>query len=124
MLAAPLLKRISADRLATSLLGASGGVSSERAIVSAAAPLHRPGSPAAGPVAAAAYQPTERAALQALLGGTASVPVHIVAGQLGPLVGEPGPATVRTVPAAGHHPHLTHPATIAAIMRETSGRTA
>lgn len=125
MLAAPLLKRISADRLATSLLGASGGVSSERAIASAAAQLHRPGvARRTAQWLRAAYQPTERAALQALLGGTVSVPVHIVAGQLDPLVGEPGPATVTTVPAAGHHPHLTHPATIAAIMRETSGRTA
>ncbi|HUR08027.1 MAG TPA: alpha/beta fold hydrolase [Nonomuraea sp.] len=121
MLAAPLLKRISADRLTTSLLGASGGASSDearRAIASAAAQLHRPGvARRTAQWLRAAYQPTERAALQALLGGTVSVPVHIVAGQLDPLAGEPGRAAVTTVPAAGHHPHLTHPSTIAAIMR-------
>ncbi|MEU7860678.1 alpha/beta fold hydrolase [Nonomuraea sp. NPDC049141] len=125
MLAAPLLKRISTDRLATSLLGTSGGVPSDearRAIASAAAQLHRPGvARRTAQWLRAAYQPTERAALQALLGGTVSVPVHIVAGQLDPLAGEPGPATVTTVPGAGHHPHLTHPATVAAIMRRMTG---
>lgn len=122
-LAAPLLKRISADRLATSLLGASGGVSSDearRAIASAAAQLHRPGvARRTAHWLRAAHHPTERAAVQALLSGTTpvSVPVHIVAGQLDPLVGDPGSATVTTIPATGHHPHLTHSSAIVAIMR-------
>jgi nucleoside-diphosphate-sugar epimerase/pimeloyl-ACP methyl ester carboxylesterase len=122
-LATPLLKRISADRLATSLLGASGGVSSDearRAIASAAAQLHRPGvARRTAHWLRAANHPTERATLQALLSGTkpGSVPVHIVVGQLDPLLGDPGPATITTIPATGHHPHLTHPSAIVAIMR-------
>jgi nucleoside-diphosphate-sugar epimerase/pimeloyl-ACP methyl ester carboxylesterase len=122
-LATPLLKRISADRLATSLLG--DGVPSEetrRAIASAAAHLHRPGvARRTAHRLRDANQPAERAALHALLSETISVPVHLVAGQLDPLIADPGPATVTTIPGTGHHPHLTHPAAIASIMRRVAG---
>ncbi|MEU8146742.1 alpha/beta fold hydrolase [Nonomuraea sp. NPDC048901] len=122
-LATPLLKRISADRLATSLLG--DGTSSDearRAVASAAAQLHRPGvARRTARLLRDANQPAERAALQALLSETVSVPVHLLAGQLDPLVADPGPATVTTIPGTGHHPHLTHPAAIASIMRRADG---
>ncbi|WP_345005221.1 SDR family oxidoreductase [Streptosporangium album] len=122
----PVIVAHSADRLATSLLGSSGASSdgAHRAIASAAAQLHRPGvARRTAHWLRAANHPTERATLQALLSGTkpVSVPVHIVAGQLDLLVGDPGPATVTTIPATGHHPHLTHPSAIAAIMRRIAG---
>lgn len=128
VLATPLLRWISADRLATSLFGASGGVPSHetrRAIASAAAQLHRPGvARRTANWLRAANHPAERAALQTMLNGTkpVPVPVHIVAGQLDPLVGDPGQTTVTTIPAAGHHPHLTHPSAIVALLRRVAGR--
>ncbi|MGW0810911.1 alpha/beta fold hydrolase [Nonomuraea sp. NPDC002799] len=126
-LAAPLLKRISADRLAAALLGPSGSSSSDetrRAVASAAAQLHRPGvARRTARWLRDANHATERAALHALLSRSmpASVPIHIVTGQLDPLIGDPGPATVMTIPATGHHPHLTHPSAVAAFLRRIAG---
>ncbi|WP_406236790.1 alpha/beta fold hydrolase [Nocardia sp. NBC_01009] len=128
MLAAPLLRRMSADRLASTLLGDSGALSSEhirRAIESAQKQLQRPG--VARRVAnwlRAANQRSERAALQALLDGTEPfpVPVHIVAGSLDPLIGDSGDATVVTVTDSGHYPQLTHPSDIVATMRSIADR--
>jgi nucleoside-diphosphate-sugar epimerase/pimeloyl-ACP methyl ester carboxylesterase len=123
VLATSLLKRISAESMSTALLGAGGGATppaARRAIASAAAQLHRAGvARRTAHWLRAANQSTERADLRALLSRTRpdAVPVHIVTGQLDPLIGDPGQATVTTVPASGHHPHLTHPSAIAAIMR-------
>ncbi|WP_165977959.1 alpha/beta fold hydrolase, partial [Nonomuraea diastatica] len=110
LLATPLLKRISAERLATPLLSPNGDVSSgpvRSAIESATAQLRRPR--VAHRTAAwlrAANHRTERAALQALLREVAStsLPLHLIAGQLDPLIRDPGPAAVTTIPATGHHP--------------------
>ncbi|MEV0297530.1 alpha/beta fold hydrolase [Nocardia sp. NPDC050710] len=122
-LTTPLLKRMSADRLARTLLGARGGDASgqvRQAIESAAAQLQRPGvARRTARWLRAANRPAERAALQSLLGGTEPfpVPVHIVAGELDPLVGDPGPAMVATIAGTGHYPQLTHPSDIVAMMR-------
>ena len=63
----------------------------------------------------AANRPAERAALQVLLRNTTRTPVQIVAGQLDPLIDDPGPATLTIVPNTALNPQLTHPAAIAAI---------
>ncbi|MGV9816970.1 alpha/beta fold hydrolase [Nocardia xishanensis] len=121
--ATPLLKRMSADRLAGTLLGAPGGDSSDQvrqALESAATQLQRPGvARRTARWLRAANRRAERAALQSLLAGTEPfpVPVHIVAGELDPLVGDPGPATVATIVGAGHYPQLTHPSEVVAMMR-------
>ncbi|MFI7465411.1 alpha/beta fold hydrolase [Nonomuraea sp. NPDC049646] len=116
LLAAPLLGRMGPDRLASALLGpASPPEDARRAVASAAAGLRRPGAARrTARVLRAAHRPAERAALRTLLGGP--VPVHLVAGELDPLTGSPVPVTV--VPGAGHHPHLTHPAAVAEIVRQ------
>jgi nucleoside-diphosphate-sugar epimerase/pimeloyl-ACP methyl ester carboxylesterase len=123
-LTTPLLKKISADRLATELLSANGDTASpeaHHAIASATAQLHRPGvARRTARWLRAANHSTERANLQALLSRTQPESLHIVTGQLDPLIGDPGLATITTVPATGHHPHLTHPSTIAAIMQRLS----
>lgn len=122
-LSAPLLKRMSADRLAGTLLGDGGAVSSDdvrRAVDSAFTQLQRPGvARRTANWLAAAQQPTERAALQALLGGAEPfpVPVHIIAGERDPLTGDPGTATITTVADTGHYPQLSHPSEIVATMR-------
>ncbi|MGP3937166.1 alpha/beta fold hydrolase [Nonomuraea sp. KM88] len=127
LLATPLLKKASAERLTSSLLGSGSDTASSAArtaIQSAAAQLRRPRvARRTATWLRAANQPAERAALQALLRETTavSVPLHLVAGQLDPLIGDPGQAAVTTLPTAGHHPHLTHPSAIVTIM---SGRPA
>ncbi|MFF4195368.1 alpha/beta fold hydrolase [Nonomuraea sp. NPDC001831] len=116
LLAAPVLGRMGPDRLAATLLGpASPPEDARRAVASAAAGLRRPGvARRTARVLRAAHRPAERAALRTLLGGP--VPVHLVAGELDPLTDSPVPATV--IPGAGHHPHLTHPAAVAEIVRQ------
>ncbi|RSN09561.1 NAD-dependent dehydratase [Nonomuraea sp. WAC 01424] len=119
LLAGPLLRRGGADRLTTALLGpATPDEGARRALAGAAAGLRRPGvARRTARVLRAAHRPAERAALRTLLGGP--VPVHLVAGELDPLTGDPGPvASVTTVEGAGHHPHLTHPAAVAEIVRQ------
>ncbi|WP_053174322.1 alpha/beta fold hydrolase [Nonomuraea sp. SBT364] len=121
-LAAPLLAKVSAERLATSLLGPDSHLcpnAARDAVESAAAQLRRPRvAHRTATWLRAANRPAERAALRALLSEAASVPVplHLVAGQLDPLIADPGPATVTTIPGTGHHPHLTHPSAIADLM--------
>ncbi|MEV4368222.1 alpha/beta fold hydrolase [Nonomuraea sp. NPDC049637] len=116
LLAAPVLGRMGPDRLAATLLGpASPPEDARRAVASAAAGLRRPGvARRTARVLRAAHRPAERAALRTLLGGP--VPVHLVAGELDPLTDSPVPVTV--IPGAGHHPHLTHPAAVAEIVRQ------
>ncbi|MEU5869639.1 alpha/beta fold hydrolase [Nonomuraea sp. NPDC047529] len=117
LLAGPLLGRAGADRLAATLLGAAPPPeSARRAVAGAAAGLRRPGAARRTASALrAAHSPAERAALRTLLGGP--VPVHLVVGELDPLTGDPGPVPVTVVAGAGHHPHLTHPAAVAEIVR-------
>ncbi|WNV86242.1 alpha/beta fold hydrolase [Umezawaea sp. Da 62-37] len=67
-----------------------------------------------------ADDPAERAALRALLVATRQVPVHIVTGQGDPLTGGTGFAITTTIPAAGHDPHLTHPAAVATVLRRVA----
>ncbi|MGW4407807.1 alpha/beta fold hydrolase [Nonomuraea sp. NPDC004702] len=116
LLAAPALGRMGPDRLASTLLGpASPSEDARRAVASAAAGLRRPGvARRTARVLRAAHRPAERADLRRLLGGP--VPVHLVAGELDPLTDSPLPVTV--IPGAGHHPHLTHPAAVAEIVRQ------
>ncbi|MEV3982301.1 alpha/beta fold hydrolase [Nonomuraea sp. NPDC049758] len=116
LLAAPALGRMGPDRLASTLLGpAPLSEDARRAVASAAAGLRRPGvARRTARALRAAHRPAERAALRTLLGGP--VPVHLVAGELDPLTDSPVPATV--IPGAGHHPHLTHPAAVAEIVRQ------
>ncbi|MEU6264190.1 alpha/beta fold hydrolase [Saccharopolyspora shandongensis] len=117
-LAAPLLKRISVPRLTTALLGDAPPVEAREAVASAAAQLRRPAvARRTARWLRDANRSEERAALRALLGDTS---VHIVAGQQDPLLGDPGPATVTTIPGAGHNPQLTHPAAVAEVMRRIS----
>ncbi|MGW2215903.1 alpha/beta fold hydrolase [Nonomuraea sp. NPDC001684] len=116
LLAAPALGRMGPDRLASTLLGpASPSEDARRAVTSAAAGLRRPGvARRTARALRAAHRPAERADLRRLLGGP--VPVHLVAGELDPLTDSPVPVTV--IPGAGHHPHLTHPAAVAEIVRQ------
>ncbi|MER6511972.1 alpha/beta fold hydrolase [Nonomuraea sp. NPDC001636] len=116
LLAASFLGRTGPDRLAATLLGpASPPEDARRAVVSAAAGLRRPGAARRTARALrAAHRPAERAALRTLLGGP--VPVHLVAGELDPVTDSTLPVTV--IPGAGHHPHLTHPAAVAEIVRQ------
>ncbi|MEU1390519.1 MULTISPECIES: alpha/beta fold hydrolase [unclassified Nonomuraea] len=116
LLAAPLLGRMGPDRLTATLLGpASPSEEARRAVASAAAGLRRPGvARRTARALRAAQRPAERAALRTLLGGP--VPVHLVAGELDPLTPDAAPGTV--IPGAGHHPHLTHPAAVAEIVRQ------
>ncbi|MFD0688748.1 alpha/beta fold hydrolase [Actinomadura fibrosa] len=117
VLAAPLLKRIPAGRLAASLLGAAPPDGARRSIASAAAQLRRPGvARRTARLLQDVGRPAERANLHALL-ETAAVPVHIAAGDRDPLIGDPGRAAVTTVPGAGHYPQLTHPDAIAALLQ-------
>ncbi|MEV0088745.1 alpha/beta fold hydrolase [Saccharopolyspora sp. NPDC050642] len=114
-LAAPLLKRISVQRLTASLLGDAPPAEARQAVASATAQLRRPAvARRTARWLRDANRPEERAALRALLGDTA---VHIVAGQQDPLLDDPGSATVTTIPGAGHNPQLTHPAAVAAVLR-------
>ncbi|MFI9593982.1 alpha/beta fold hydrolase [Nonomuraea sp. NPDC052265] len=125
LLAGPLLGRTGPDRLAATLLGAAPPPeSARRAVASAAAGLRRPGvARRTARALRAAHLPAERAALRTLLDGP--VPVHLVAGELDPLTGHPGrtpvtapvTAPVTVVAGAGHHPHLTHPAAVAEVVR-------
>ncbi|MEV0696505.1 alpha/beta fold hydrolase [Saccharopolyspora sp. NPDC050389] len=117
-LAAPLLKRISVQRLTGALFGDAPSAEARQAVASAAAQLRRPAvARRTARWLKAANHPAERAALQALLDDTE---VHIVAGQQDPLLSDPGSATVTTISGAGHNPQLTHPAAVAAVMRRIS----
>ncbi|MFJ9797469.1 alpha/beta fold hydrolase [Streptomyces sp. NPDC101145] len=104
-LAAPLLRRVSAARLARAL-----GVPEGPAVESAVADLRRPGV-ARRTVAALRADAAGRDRSRALLDRVA-VPVRIVVGSDDPLavpVGHP----VTAIAGAGHYPQLTHPAELA-----------
>ncbi|GGT51241.1 bifunctional protein [Streptomyces kurssanovii] len=104
-LAAPMLRRMSAARLAR-ILGVPAGAES----ASAAADLHRPGV-ARRVVTALRGDAAERDRSRTLL-GRVGVPVRIVAGSTDrPLVAAGHPVT--EIEGAGHYPHLTHPAQLA-----------
>ncbi|WP_308408478.1 alpha/beta fold hydrolase [Streptomyces malaysiensis] len=112
-LAAPMMRRMSATRLARTL-----GIPEGAEVESAAADLRRPG--VARRVAAAvrtdiAQRPHSRALLDRV-----SVPVQIVVGSADPLI-EAVDHPVTEIAGAGHHPQLTHPSQVA---RRVGGFTA
>ncbi len=104
-LAAPMLRRMSAARLAATL-----GVPEGPEVASAAADLRRPGVARrviAAMRAAFAERETSRSLLERV-----SVPVEIIVGSADPLaVGVDLPVT--EIADAGHYPQLTHPAQVA-----------
>ncbi|WP_433477708.1 alpha/beta fold hydrolase [Spirillospora sp. CA-142024] len=106
---APMLRTASARRLGRALLG-----SRDQAMDDLVADLRRPG--VAWRTArwlGKAQRRTERDELRALV-DDCPVPVHIVAGEFDPLVGDPVGVPVTVVPGAGHNPQVTHPAQVAA----------
>jgi pimeloyl-ACP methyl ester carboxylesterase len=104
-LSVPMMRRISAARLARAL-GVPEGAEAD----SAAADLHRPG--VAHRVAAALRTDVaERGRSRALLARVA-VPVRIIVGSADPLV-TPVDHPVTEIAGAGHYPQLTHPAEVA-----------
>lgn len=116
-IAGPALRRMSADRLAGTLVGGGAHV----AIDSAAEQLHRPGvARRTARWLRDAQRTDERAELLALLQELDSV--HILAGERDPLITDPGSVAVTTIPNAGHHPQLTHPAAVAAAIRRAAAQ--
>ncbi|WP_067539358.1 alpha/beta fold hydrolase [Nocardia crassostreae] len=116
-LAAPLLRRLPAARLAERLAVPHGP-----AIDSAAANLHRLGVATRTATALrAAAREDHRAELRELLRGSA-VPVQLIAASDNPLT-VPADAPVTVVDSAGHYPQLTHPAAVAAAVSEALIRT-
>ncbi|NUP76873.1 MAG: alpha/beta fold hydrolase [Nonomuraea sp.] len=100
-LAAPLLRRIPAGRLATSLLGPDPTGDAREAVTAAAGNLRRSGvARRTARHLRETHRPAERAELrallQALLGGP--VPVHLIVGETDPLVDDPGKATLTSDP--------------------------
>jgi pimeloyl-ACP methyl ester carboxylesterase/nucleoside-diphosphate-sugar epimerase len=125
-LVGPALRTTTAQRLAKALLGhqatlgqALPGDGKSAALTDAAEQLRRPGvARRTARWLSRAQRLSERAELRALT-ATCPVPVHIVAGELDPLVGEAPGAPVTVVPGAGHHPQLSHPAQVAAAAKAT-----
>ncbi|MFB4293121.1 alpha/beta fold hydrolase [Nonomuraea sp. ATR24] len=106
--AAPLLRRMSAARLAATL-----GVPEGPEVASAALDLRRPGV-ARRVVAALRAASAARDATRALL-TRVRVPVEIVTGSADPLTADPGhPMT--EIAGAGHYPQLTHPDQVARVL--------
>ncbi|GIH99985.1 alpha/beta fold hydrolase [Planobispora takensis] len=104
-LAAPLLRRMSAARLAAVL-----GLPEGPEVASAAADLRRPGV-ARRVIAAMREALAEREATRSLL-SRVDVPVEIIIGSADPLTADPG-HPVTEIAGAGHYPQLTHPAEVA-----------
>lgn len=104
-LAAPMMRRMSAARLARTL-----GVPEGPEVASAAADLRRPGT-ARRVTAALRTDIAERGRSRALL-DRVTVPVLIVMGAADPLVTAVG-HPVAEVPGAGHYPQLIDPAQVA-----------
>ncbi|ADD44652.1 alpha/beta fold hydrolase [Stackebrandtia nassauensis] len=111
-----------ATTAATAANGAIAPAATEAAVESAAASLRRPGvARRMARMLKHGGRSGERAALERLLRDLpSSVPLHIVHGEHDPLIGDPGPGTVSTIPGAGHNPQLTHPAAVTAILREVT----
>ena len=104
-LAAPMMRRMSAARLARTL-----GVPDGTEVAGAAADLHRPG--VARRVAAALRADVARRSESRALLDRVTVPVQIIVGSADPLlttVNHP----VTEIPGAGHYPQLTHPTQLA-----------
>jgi len=124
-----MLRRATVGQLTESPLGAplpgqGGGIATQhttaarRAIESAAAQLIRPGvARRTGRWLHDAQQRSERASLRDLLN---SCPVHrhLIAGDHDPIVERSDATESTTIPAAGHNPHLSHPALVATAIRE------
>ncbi|WP_068923706.1 alpha/beta fold hydrolase [Planobispora rosea] len=105
ILAAPMLRRMSAAHLAAAL-----GLPEGPEVASAAADLRRPGV-ARRVIAAMRAASAEREASRALL-ERVSVPVEILVGSADPLTAATG-HRVTEIPGAGHYPQITHPAQVA-----------
>ncbi|MFF2776151.1 alpha/beta fold hydrolase [Streptomyces sp. NPDC058052] len=104
-LAAPILRRMPAPRLARTL-----GVPEGPEVRSAAADLRRPG--VARRVAASLRAADAERGRWRTLSARVDVPVRIVVGSEDPLV-EPVGLPVTEIPGAGHYPQLTHPTQLA-----------
>lgn len=113
-LAAALLRRAGADRLARTL-----GVPAGPAIDSAAAHLRRPGA-ARRVVRALRADRADRAKLRRLLDDV-QVPVELVVGADDPLEAATG-LPVTTVPGAAHYPQLTAPGAVAHALADLAAR--
>ncbi|GIG66600.1 alpha/beta fold hydrolase [Phytomonospora endophytica] len=123
LLAGPVLRRMSADRLTATLVGADATGGARVAVASAAAQLRRPGvARRTARFLRDAQRTGERAGLLALLGGFERGRVHLIAGEEDPLVGDPGPVAVTVIPGAGHDPQLTHAAAVAKALRDMPSR--
>ncbi|MEV6279159.1 alpha/beta fold hydrolase [Nocardia sp. NPDC051832] len=107
-LAAPILRHLSAARLARTL-----SLPESPEAESAAADLHRPGV-ARRVTAALRTDRAQRQQSRDLL-DRVSVPVQIIAGSSDPLVTTVG-HPVAEIAGAGHYPQLTHPAQVAEIL--------
>ncbi|WP_329498895.1 alpha/beta fold hydrolase [Kitasatospora herbaricolor] len=128
-IAATVLRRASADFLAGALLGPGPrGAEANATVAAAALGLRRPGvSERTARRLRNLQKPIKRAELSELL-RSCPVPVRLVAGEHDPLtVAVPvNPAIalpVVTVPGAGHHPQLSHPARLAEVLAELTNPT-
>jgi pimeloyl-ACP methyl ester carboxylesterase len=70
-------------------------------------------------VAFDAQQNEERSRLRELM-RTCPVPLHLIAGDQDPLEQQYGTTDITTIPAAGHYPHLSHPALVGAAIKTFS----
>lgn len=107
-LAVPMLRRMSATRLAGTL-----GLPEGPEVASAAADLRRPGV-ARRVVTALRAASAARDRTRALL-ERVSVPVQILVGSADPLAADTG-HPVAEITGAGHYPQLTHPARVAGLI--------
>lgn len=114
LLAVPMLRRMSAARLAATL-----GLPEGPEVASAATDLRRPGV-ARRVVAALRAASAARDRSRALL-DRVSVPVQIVTGSADPLTVDTG-HPVAEIAGAGHYAQLTHPARVADLIGEVSVR--
>ncbi|GIH78094.1 alpha/beta fold hydrolase [Planobispora longispora] len=112
-LAVPLLRRMSAARLARTL-----GLPEGPEVASAAADLRRPGV-ARRVIAAMRTASAAREASRSLL-ERVKVPVEIIVGSADPLVVDAG-HPVTEIAGAGHYPQLTHPVQVARHLGAGSG---
>ncbi|MFS0692101.1 alpha/beta fold hydrolase [Streptomyces nitrosporeus] len=115
-LAVPVLRTMSAERLADSL-----GLPHDGSLDGAVANLRRAGA-ALRVVAALRSAYRQRGPLREALGQVAC-PVELVVGALDPLE-EPSRLPVTEIASAGHYPQLTHPDEVAALLVAVRERTA
>ncbi|GAA3382292.1 alpha/beta fold hydrolase [Cryptosporangium minutisporangium] len=137
MVGTTMLRHATAGQLTNSLLGehldvapaataVSGQDAAHQAIASVAANLRRPGvARRTARWLRDAQREAERSRLRHLL-RSCPVPVQLIVGDRDPLVEGNDEHDVATIPDAGHHPHLSHPAQLGAAINaranESAGR--